>query len=201
MPWLTHARVCPSGPQGRAVVITPPTPAVPNGPPPADRKSPIPTTSRRRIIPMPVMPNTSSRPSPSLPAASHASRPTWTLTCSYEGQVADTVGTKAASGPRCSRSRCRSGLSSVRAASTARFSSRLARRPTSASSAGRPVFGTPPAYDRHATHFSHGQQGDGPPSSTPLAAPDEVNEALDRRSRVLGRLLGEDASRRCPDVE
>jgi hypothetical protein len=67
--------------------------------------------------------------------AGQASRPTWTLTCSYDGQVADTVGTVAASGPRWSRSNRRSGSSCVRAASTARFSSRRASRPTSASSA------------------------------------------------------------------
>ena len=81
MPWLTHGWVCPLGPLATAMVITPPKPAEPNGPWLGGwRKSPIPTISMWRIIPMPVMPNTSCVRSRS--ASSQASRPTWTLTCS-----------------------------------------------------------------------------------------------------------------------
>ena len=81
MPWLTHGWVCPLGPLATAMVITPPKLAEPNGPWLGGwRKSPIPTISMWRIIPMPVMPNTSCVRSWS--ASSQASRPTWTLTCS-----------------------------------------------------------------------------------------------------------------------
>jgi hypothetical protein len=130
------------------MVITPPTPAELNGPSFLPwRKSPIPTTSIWLMNPMPVMPYTSwLRPPPlaSPPAASQASSATWTLTCSYDGQVADTVGSRAASGPRWSSNSRRSGWSSFRAVSTARLSSRRASRPTSASSArfASPVPGT-----------------------------------------------------------
>jgi hypothetical protein len=137
------------------MVITPPTPAELNGPSflPC-RKSPIPTTSIWLMNPMPVMPYTlCSRPPSPAPSpaqsASQASSATWTLTCSYDGQVADTVGSKAASGPRCSSSSRRSGWSSFRAVSTARLSRRRASRPISASSArfACPDPDTQAAYD------------------------------------------------------
>ena len=132
-PQVTHARVVPPGPAGRATVVTLPVPGTPAGE--RGRSSAVRSARSRWPWRTPVRPSSSCR-TPGSP--SHASRAACTFTWSNAAHDAVTTGHRAASGPRWMARARWAGASWPRAAATATLSSRPASRGTSASSGRGP---------------------------------------------------------------